>query len=94
MLEILALIYLTRKNGAIAEKKGKKPGLYKLLTVLLWFGGEVFGAILGAVIAGGGDAMGAVYLFALVGALVGAGLSRLIVNKLPSVVPVPTEVFD
>jgi len=94
MLEILALIYLTRKNGAIAEKKGQKPGRYKFLTVLLWFGGEILGAILGAIVDGGGDGMGAVYLFALVGAVVGAGLSRLIVNNLPALAPVPTEVFD
>jgi hypothetical protein len=92
MLEILALIYLSRKNGGIAEKKGHKPGRYKLLTVLLWFGGELLGGILGGILAGGDG--GPVYLLALVGAVVGAGVSRLIVNSLSPVPVVSTEVFD
>jgi membrane protein DedA with SNARE-associated domain len=94
MIEILALIYLARKNGSIAEKKGHKPGRYKLLTVLLWLGGEVGGAFLGAMMAGGTEEMGLIYLLALLGALVGALLSRLIVNKLTALSPVPIEVFD
>ncbi|MBW8879597.1 MAG: hypothetical protein JF614_32085 [Acidobacteria bacterium] len=94
MLEILALIYLTRKNGGIAEKKGNKPGLYKFLTVLLWIGGEIVGGILGAIVASGSDEMGPLYLFALVGALAGAGLSRLIVNNLSTLTSLQTEVFD
>jgi hypothetical protein len=95
MLEILALVFLTRKNGSIAEKKGHNPTGYKWLTVLLWFGGEIGGAILGAVVASADAGLGGlVYLFALVGAVVGAGLSRLIVNRLPGPVPVPVEVFD
>lgn len=91
MLEILILIHLCRKNGGIAEKKGHKPGRYKALTVLLWFGGEIFGAIAGAFLTGGG---GAVYLLALIGALSGAGLSRLMVNNLPAAAPLEIEAFD
>ncbi|HEX4963609.1 MAG TPA: hypothetical protein VF173_22465 [Thermoanaerobaculia bacterium] len=92
MLEILVLIHLTRKNGGIAEKKGHRPGLYKLLTVLLWLGGEIIGAVLGGIMAGEETAL--IYVLALVGAIVGAGLSRLIVNSLSSLSPVQTEVFD
>ena len=58
MLEILALVFLTRKNGIIAEKKGHKPSGYKWLTVLLWFGGEIAGGVLGAVIASGDEGLG------------------------------------
>jgi len=95
MLEILALVFLTRKNGAIAEKKGHKPGGYKWLTVLLWVGGEIAGGIAGAAMAGGDESLvGLVYLFALGGALLGAALSRLIVNRLPGLATVPVEVFD
>ncbi len=95
MLEILALIYLTKKNGAIAEGKGHKPGRYKFLTVLLWVGGEIFGAILGGILSMGSDGVGLVYVLALVGAVVGAGLSRLIVNNLTNlVIPVQTHAFD
>ena len=94
MLEILALVYLCRKNGSIAEKKGHKPGRYKALSVLLWFGGEISGAIVGGIldVAGGGG--GLVYLLALGGALAGAGMSRLIVNNLAALAPVQIEVFD
>jgi hypothetical protein len=94
MLEILILIHLCRKNGGIAEKKGHKPGRYKLLTVLLWVGGEIFGGIVGAFLAGEGGGAGPVYLLALLGALAGAGLSRLLVNNLQPVAPLQIEVFD
>ena len=46
MLEILALIFLTKKIGAIAERKGLKPGTWKLYTVLGWIGGEITGIII------------------------------------------------
>ncbi len=47
MLEIIALIFLTRNIGALAIKKGLKPGTWKLYTVLLWFGAEIGGIIIG-----------------------------------------------
>jgi len=46
MLEIIALIFLTKNIGALAQKKGLKPGTWKLYTVLCWFGAEIIGAIL------------------------------------------------
>lgn len=46
MLEIIALIFLTKNIGALAQKKGLKPGIWKLYTVLCWFGAEIFGAII------------------------------------------------
>jgi len=52
MLEIIALIFLTKNIGALAQKKGLKPGTWKLYTVLCWFGAEVIGVILGMVILG------------------------------------------
>ena len=47
MLEILALIYLTRSIGQLALNKGLKPGTWKLYTVLAWFAGEITGLIIG-----------------------------------------------
>jgi len=95
MLEILAIIYLCKKNGSIAEKKGHPPGRYKALTALLWIGGEIAGGIFAILLSSGSDdATGFVYLFALLGAMAGAGLSRLMVNRLPSVPALQTEVFD
>lgn len=95
MLEILAIIYLCKKNGSIAEKKGHPSGRYKALSALLWLGGEIGGGIFAIFLSSGSeDASGLVYLFALIGALVGAGLSRLMVNRLPTVPALQTEVFD
>ena len=84
MLEIIALIYLTRRVGEIAREKGRKAGWFKLMTVVLWFGCEIGGAVVGGIvtaIAGWPEAV--IYVLALVGAAAGAGLSFLIVKALP-----------
>jgi Zn-dependent protease with chaperone function len=47
MLEIIALIFLTKNMGNLASQKGLKPGTWKLYTVLAWFGGEIVGVLLG-----------------------------------------------
>jgi len=50
MLEIIALIYLSRKMGELAERKGQKKGLWKLYTVLAWFGAEILGIVLSIIL--------------------------------------------
>jgi len=82
MLEILVLFALTGKIGRICESKGRKSGGFKALTVLLWFGGEIVGAVIGY--STGGEGIG-VYLFALIGAAIGAGISVLIAVNLEPV---------
>ena len=83
MLEILALWALTKRIGAIVEQKGHKSGGYKLLTVVLWFGGEILGAILGVAMASGSSSMQCtVYIVALMGAAAGAFAAYLIANNL------------
>lgn len=47
MLEILALVYITRIIGALAARKGLKEGRWKLYTVLLWFLAELTGMFTG-----------------------------------------------
>jgi hypothetical protein len=93
MLEIILLITLTRRIGYILEQKGRKTGWYKLLTVLLWFGGEIVGAIIGAGIAEVGELSNAlIYLIALMGAAAGAGLAFIIaksVQPMPEYLPPP-----
>jgi hypothetical protein len=79
MLEIFLLIYLSRQIGNIAREKGHSVGLYKFLTVVFWIFFEVLGAIVGILILGEGLGM---YLFALIGAVLGYGLLYLIVNNL------------
>ncbi len=47
MLEIIALVFLTRKIGLKAEAKGLKPGPWKLFTVLAWIMAEIIGMVIG-----------------------------------------------
>jgi len=83
MLEILALWALTRQIGKLVEQKGHKSGWYKVLTVVLWFGGEIVGAILGVIVTGASESSQClIYLFALVGAAAGAGVAYLIAISL------------
>jgi uncharacterized membrane protein YeaQ/YmgE (transglycosylase-associated protein family) len=94
MLEIIALIALTNKIGSIAEQKGHKSGGYKALTVLLWIGGEFIGAFFGAAMASGDEsAICTVYLIAIIGAAIGAGIAFAIVNSLPDQGPSPAQLL-
>jgi hypothetical protein len=99
MLEIILLITLTRRIGHILEQKGRKSGWYKLLTVLLWFGGEIIGGIIGAVIAEiGGLNQALIYLIALMGAAAGAGAAFLIAKAVSPITeyspPPPPPTFN
>ncbi|HEX8500107.1 MAG TPA: hypothetical protein VF659_05890 [Pyrinomonadaceae bacterium] len=86
MLEIIVLIFLTRHVGEIVQSKGRKTGWFKVMTVVLWIGGEVTGAIVGGIVGALTDS-GALfaYVFALVGAGIGAGASVLIARSLSPV---------
>lgn len=87
MLEILALVHLTRRIGEIVSAKGRKPFRYKLMAVGLWVGGEVFGFIAGAVVvAFTGWPEPVMYLFGLIGAVLGAITAYFIAKTVP-----PTE---
>ncbi|HEV7404574.1 MAG TPA: hypothetical protein VGO11_16660 [Chthoniobacteraceae bacterium] len=87
MLEILLLIALCKKMGSMMRAKGyEKPFWFQFFVPVCWFGGEVAGAIIYAVLAlsrGGSqegfDFMG--YVAALIGAGVGAGVIFLIANS-------------
>lgn len=97
MLEIILLIFLTRKIGEIVEEKGRKGTWYKVMTVVLWIGGEIVGALIGAVVAGlSGIGDFSIYIFALVGAAVGAGISFIVAKSLSPVeynAPPPPPTF-
>ena len=82
MLEIILLIFLTRRIGEIVEAKGRKGGLYKLMTVVLWIGCEVLGAVIGGIVVGlSGSSELIIYLFALIGAAAGAAISFIIAKS-------------
>jgi hypothetical protein len=72
MLEILILISLTSKIGAIVEQKGYQSGGYKWSAVAWWFGGE------------GGLPM---YIIGLVGAAIGASIAYSTANNLLEIGP-------
>lgn len=50
MLEILLLIFLSKKIAASAEEKGYGGVLFILLFLGCWIGGEIFGIILGTIL--------------------------------------------
>ena len=52
MLEIIALIFLCKMNGALALKKGLKPGSWKLYTIFAWIVAEITGMVLGIIFFG------------------------------------------
>ena len=68
MIEIIILLKLSRENGSVAKEKGYNKGKYIFLTILCWLTGEFIGAIIGGLLFQGII----IYLFALVGAIIGA----------------------
>jgi hypothetical protein len=84
MLEIVALIFLTRQIGRIAESKGLKPGTWKLFTVLAWIAGEIAGVVVGLLIFGP-DNIFSILLVAIAGAVTGYFLIKANLSKRPDV---------
>jgi len=86
MLETYVLWVFTKRIGRIVEEKDQKSGWYKVLTVVLWLGGEIAGVAVGSIIADKYElSVWIAYLFGWVGAALGAGMAYLIANKLSSV---------
>jgi hypothetical protein len=50
MLEILLVIWLSKKIAATVKEKGRQPAGYVVLFVFLWIGGEITGAVIGMLI--------------------------------------------
>lgn len=77
MLEVLIIILLCNRNAQKVKQKGRRPGKFVFLTVLLWIGMEFIGAFIGTVVSliVLGDVSFLSYLFALVFAVVGAIIS-------------------
>jgi hypothetical protein len=82
MLEIIALIFLTREIGRIAHNKGLKPLTWKIYTVAAWIISEIIGVIAGVMIFG----MDNLFSVALVGftfAITSYFIIKAQLNKLP-----------
>jgi hypothetical protein len=80
MLEILLIIFLSKKIGKIAESRGHRKGPNIAFFVGMWLAGEFIGAALGIFLFKG--IMIAAYVMALIGAALGTVLSFSIVQKL------------
>lgn len=62
MIEIIALIFLTRHVGRLAAKKGEKPSTWKIYTVIGWFFFEIIGFFIGLMIFGKDDVISAILI--------------------------------
>ena len=96
MLEILALWWLTKKIGEIVKEKGHQSLAYQIMAVVLWFGGEIAGAIFGLVLSAFmDDSLGClIYLFAIVGAVAGGGAAYFIATIIkPADTTPPSDPF-
>ena len=85
MIEIIALIFLTREIGRIADKKGLKPGTWKIYTVLAWIAGEFVGVIIGLLIFRI-DNFFSIALVAIAGAITGYLIIKANLSKRPDAI--------
>jgi zinc transporter ZupT len=82
MLEIVALIFLTRKIGTLAQRKGLKASTWKVYTILAWLAGEFAGAVIGLLIFGINNFFSAA-LVAIAGAFTGYVVLKSVLDKKP-----------
>ena len=82
MIEIFALVYLSKKIGLIAVQKGQKPGTWKVYTVLAWFGMEVLGGIIASLFFGAENII-PLMLVAIPFAIGGYHIVKTILEKMP-----------
>ena len=78
MLEIIAIIFLCKTNTAIVKEKGLKPFLFILITIILWVGLELAGAVISDILF---DDVLINYVCALAGACLGGFISYLIAKN-------------
>lgn len=82
MLEIIALVFLTREVGRLAHDKGVKPQTWKIYTIIGWILFEFIGCIVGVLIFGK-DNLFSVILVGLAFAVTSYFIIKSILNKLP-----------
>ena len=82
MLEIIALIFLTREIGRIAHDKGLRPVTWKIYTIVGWIFSEIIGIIAGIMIFGK-DNLFSVVLVGLTFAITSYFIIKAQLNKLP-----------
>lgn len=90
MLEIIALVFLSRQIGMLAQRKGQPAGWWKFYMVIAWIAGE-FLSILVAVNFLGVDELLTAFLFGIMGALGGYLMVRARLSGMPDK---PGDTFD
>lgn len=90
MLEILLVYGLCKWMGSLLRDKGRNPLVFQIFVVVGWIVGEFGGAFIGGVVHyiqnPGSEEIGiGVYLFAIAGAALGAGIPFFIAFLLPPV---------
>ncbi len=82
MIEIIALIFLTKEIGKLAHSKGLKAGTWKIYLVAGWFIFEFFGIVAGVIIFGK-DNLISIALVGIAFAITSYFLIKGHLNKLP-----------
>ncbi len=82
MLEIIALIFLTREIGKLAHDKGLKPVTWKIYTVCSWIITEFLGIVVGVMIFGKYNLV-SIMLVGLTFAITSYFIIKAQLNKLP-----------
>jgi hypothetical protein len=82
MLEIIALIFLTKEIGKLALSKGLKPSTWKMYTVVCWVISEIAGLIVGVIIFGQNNLF-SVALVGIIFAVTSYYIIKAQLNKLP-----------
>jgi hypothetical protein len=99
MLEILLLVYLCKNIGQKLRAKARKPLLLQILLILMWFGGEVVGFIVGMVVytvvygQEPPEFSLPIYLGAIVGAACGTAFCFMIAWLIPPAYQEPNPAF-
>jgi hypothetical protein len=97
MLEILLLFKSSRKLLEMAKDRGIAGWPFVILLIILWFGGEVAGAVAGFIFLGAPNNDGfnfGVYICAIVGAVIGAGVTFGIMAAIPKSTSYYGDEFD
>ncbi len=82
MLEIIALIFLTKEIGKIAAKKGLKPVTWKIYLVIGWLVSETIGLMVGIMLFGMGNLV-SIVLVGITFAITCYFIIKAQLNKLP-----------
>jgi hypothetical protein len=82
MLEIIALVFLTREIGRLAIKKGLKPISWKIYTIAGWILSEILGLMVGIMIFGE-DNLFSVMMIGIAFAITSYFIIKAQLNKMP-----------